>query len=108
VPVRAALDGVDACLHANQYVRVSATPAADANAAVSVASSAILRLGSADHVFVDGGGSYRAVPVTVVQAQGDRTWVRAKDLQAGAQVVSQGVAALKGHLQGLGTPAAAP
>lgn len=108
VPVRAVLDGTDACLHANQYVRVSATPAGDANAAVSVASSAILRLGSVDHVFVDTGGSYRALPVTVVQAQGERTWVRAKGLQPGAKVVSRGVAALKGQLQGLGVPAAAP
>lgn len=106
VPVRGVLDGADACVHANQYVRATATPAREAQAAVSVASSAIVRLGSVDSVFVAANGSYRAVPVTVVQNQGDRTWVRGA-LQPGTQLVSQGVAALKGHVQGLGAPAAA-
>jgi multidrug efflux pump subunit AcrA (membrane-fusion protein) len=107
VLVRAQVNGTDPCLRTNEYVRVSATPSRESAGAVSVASAAIARIGKQDVVFVRGPDGFQPLAVTVIQSQGERSWVRAAALPAGTLVVTRGVAALKGHLQGLGASAAA-
>lgn len=107
VLVRASISGAPGCLRANEYVQAAASPTQEARGALSVATAAVVRIGARDHVFVQAADGYRPQPVTVVQSQGARSWVLAPGLTPGAVVVTQGVAALKGQLQGLGPAAAA-
>lgn len=107
VLVRAQVIGTDRCLRNNEYVRASATPTREGGGAVSVATAAISRIGKQEMVFVRSPDGFQPRAVTVIQSQGERSWVRAANLPAGTLVVTQGIAALKGHLQGLGASAAA-
>lgn len=106
VLVRASISGTPGCLRANEYVQAAASPTREARGAVSVATAAIVRIGEQDHVFEQVADGYQARPVTVIQMKGASSWVVGAGLAPGAVVVTQGVAALKGQLQGLGPTAA--
>lgn len=105
VLVRATLAATAGCVRANEYVRLSVLPAGMAGALLSVPASAVVRYGARDYVFVAEAAGFRPQPVTVMQAHGERSWVQAPGLAAGARVVSAGTSALKGSLQGLGAAA---
>ena len=104
VAVRAQLPDAMGCVRPNEYVQVYVSPADPMPDALSVPTSGLTRYAGQTYVFERQADGFRPVAVQVLRQLGDHTWVRGA-LNAGSQVASRGVAALKGTWQGLGAAA---
>jgi cobalt-zinc-cadmium efflux system membrane fusion protein len=99
--VRAEIPDSTSCLRVNQFVEADVRQASIPAGSVGVPSSAVVRNGDRDFVFVQEGAGFRPVAVRVARADGNRAWVRGA-VPPGAKVASRGLVALKGAWLGLG------
>ncbi len=99
--VRAELPDAASCLRVNQFVEADLRRAALPSGSVAVPSSAVVRNGDRDFVFLQEGAGFRPVAVSVVRADTSRAWVHGP-VPPGAKVASRGLVALKGAWLGFG------
>lgn len=100
LPIRAEIPDAASCLRPNQYIEADVLRSAAAGL-VSVPSSAVVRNGNAEFVFVEESGGFRPTRVIIVRREGAQAFVR-EGIQPGARVASSGLVALKGTWLGLG------
>lgn len=89
------------CVRPNQYTEADVLPGSVPPGLVSVPASALVRNADRDYVFVENGGAFTPVPVTVERRRGDVTWLRG-GITAGNRVAAAGLTALKGAWLGFG------
>jgi len=75
-------------------------PAGAGSAGLSLPARAIVRLGGDDHVFVDRGAAFEALPVSVLTRTRDMVTVAMTPLAEGDRVAVSGLAALKNMAEG--------
>ena len=105
IMVRASLPGADKCLKPGQYVEATISNKTPAASGWSLPSTALVRNGSNEFVFVRNAEGVQAVPVTVVSRAIDQVIVQGA-LTAKQSIAVQGLASLKGLWLGLGTTGA--
>lgn len=102
VMVRASLPGADKCLKPGQYLEATISNKTPPASGWSLPSTALVRNGSNEFVFVRNSEGVQAVPVTVVSRAIDQVIVQGA-LTAKQSIAVQGLASLKGMWLGLGT-----
>ncbi len=102
VMVRASLPGADKCLKPGQYLEATISNKTPPASGWSLPSTALVRNGSNEFVFVRNAEGVQAVPVTVVSRAIDQVIVQGA-LTAKQSIAVQGLASLKGMWLGLGT-----
>lgn len=102
VMVRASLPGADKCLKPGQYLEATISNKTPPASGWSLPSTALVRNGSNEFVFVRNAEGVQAVPVTVVSRAIDQVIVQGA-LAAKQSIAVQGLASLKGLWLGLGT-----
>jgi multidrug efflux pump subunit AcrA (membrane-fusion protein) len=105
VMVRASLPGADKCLKPGQYLEATISNKTPPVSGWSLPSTALVRNGSNEFVFVRNADGVQAVPVTVVSRAIDQAIVQGA-LTAKQSIAVQGLASLKGMWLGLGTTGA--
>ncbi|MBR7782292.1 efflux RND transporter periplasmic adaptor subunit [Undibacterium luofuense] len=103
--VRAEQSKPESCLQLNQFVEGRLESAQIPAASFALPRSAIIQLQGKSWIFIRQPQGYLPVAVTIVQQQGEQSWIRAvqeKQLAAGAQVVVKGISGLKGLMLGMG------
>ncbi len=105
VMVRASLLGADKCLKPGQYLEATISNKTPPTSGWSLPSTALVRNGSNEFVFVRNAEGVQAVPVTVVSRAIDQVIVQGA-LTAKQSIAIQGLASLKGLWLGLGTTGA--
>jgi cobalt-zinc-cadmium efflux system membrane fusion protein len=105
VMVRASLPGADKCLKPGQYLEATISSKTPPVSGWSLPSTALVRNGSNEFVFVRNADGVQAVPVTVVSRAIDQVIVQGA-LTAKQSIAVQGLASLKGMWLGLGTTGA--
>ena len=105
VMVRASLPGADKCLKSGQYLEATISNKAPTASGWSLPSTALVRNGSNEFVFVRNAEGVQAIPVTVVSRAIDQVIVQGA-LTAKQSIAVQGLASLKGLWLGLGTTGA--
>ena len=105
IMVRASLPGADKCLKPGQYLEATISNKTPAASGWSLPSTALVRNGSNEFVFVRNAEGVQAVPVTVVSRASDQVIVQGA-LTAKQSIAVQGLASLKGLWLGLGTTGA--
>ena len=107
VTLRAEFNSPGPCLKPNQFVAATVDSGALGAGTLGIPSSAVIRTGGQDYVFVRDGGGFRATAINIVARGGDLVWARAA-IPATAEIVTQGVATLRGAWIGLGPETAGP
>ena len=102
VMVRASLPGADKCLKPGQYIEATISNKTPPISGWSLPSTALVRNGSNEFVFVRNAEGVQAMPVTVVSRAIDQVIVQGA-LTAKQSIAVQGLASLKGMWLGLGT-----
>lgn len=102
VMVRASLPGADKCLKPGQYLEATISNKTPPASGWSLPSTALVRNGSNEFVFVRNAEGVQAMPVTVVSRAIDQVIVQGA-LAAKQSIAVQGLASLKGLWLGLGT-----
>lgn len=102
VMVRASLPGADKCLKPGQYLEATISNKTPPASGWSLPSTALVRNGSNEFVFVRNAEGVQAMPVTVVSRAIDQVIVQGA-LTAKQSIAVQGLASLKGMWLGLGT-----
>ena len=105
VMVRASLPGADKCLKPGQYLEATISSKTPPVSGWSLPSTALVRNGSNEFVFVRNADGVLAVPVTVVSRAIDQVIVQGA-LTAKQSIAIQGLASLKGLWLGLGVTGA--
>ena len=105
VMVRASLPGADKCLKPGQYLEATISSKTPPVSGWSLPSTALVRNGSNEFVFVRNADGVQAVPVTVESRAIDQVIVQGA-LTAKQSIAVQGLASLKGLWLGLGTTGA--
>jgi multidrug efflux pump subunit AcrA (membrane-fusion protein) len=105
VMVRASLPGADKCLKPGQYLEATISSKTPPVSGWSLPSTALVRNGSNEFVFVRNADGVQAVPVTVVSRAIDQVIVQGA-LTAKQSIAIQGLASLKGLWLGLGVTGA--
>ncbi|MEY3579947.1 MAG: hypothetical protein RI984_1051 [Pseudomonadota bacterium] len=105
VMVRASLPGADKCLKPGQYLEATISSKTPPVSGWSLPSTALVRNGSNEFVFVRNADGVQAVPVTVESRAIDQVIVQGA-LTAKQSIAIQGLASLKGLWLGLGTTGA--
>ena len=105
VMVRASLPGADKCLKPGQYLEATISSKTPSVSGWSLPSTALVRNGSNEFVFVRNTDGVQAVPVTVESRAIDQVIVQGA-LTAKQSIATQGLASLKGLWLGLGTTGA--
>ena len=105
VMVRASLPGADKCLKPGQYLEATISSKTPPVSGWSLPSTALVRNGSNEFVFVRNAEGVQAVPVTVVSRAIDQVIVQGA-LTAKQSIAVQGLASLKGLWLGLGVTGA--
>jgi multidrug efflux pump subunit AcrA (membrane-fusion protein) len=105
VMVRASLPGADKCLKPGQYLEATISSKTPPVSGWSLPSTALVRNGSNEFVFVRNADGVQAVPVTVESRAIDQVIVQGA-LTAKQSIAVQGLASLKGMWLGLGTTGA--
>ena len=105
IMVRASLPGADKCLKPGQYLEATISNKTPTSSGWSLPSTALVRNGSNEFVFVRNAEGVQAVPVTVVSRAIDQVIVQGA-LTAKQSIAVQGLASLKGLWLGLGTAGA--
>jgi RND family efflux transporter MFP subunit len=105
VMVRASLPGADKCLKPGQYLEATISNKTPPVSGWSLPSSALVRNGSNEFVFVRNANGVQAVPVTVMSRAIDQVIVQGA-LTAKQSIAVQGLASLKGLWLGLGVTGA--
>ena len=105
VMVRASLPGADKCLKPGQYLEATISSKTPPLSGWSLPSTALVRNGSNEFVFVRNADGVQAVPVTVVSRAIDQVIVQGA-LTTKQSIATQGLASLKGLWLGLGTTGA--
>lgn len=106
ITVRAEIPRAGDCLAPNQFVEVQLSPRAAAGL-VAVPESSVVQHAGGSYVFLRISDGVQPVAVTVERRANGSAWIRGK-VDAGAQVASSGLAAIKGSWLGLGAAAQAP
>jgi membrane fusion protein, heavy metal efflux system len=106
VTVRAEIPRAADCLSPNQFVEAQLSPRAAAGL-VSVPDSSVVQHAGGMYVFLRTSGGVQPVAVQVERRANGSAWIRGR-VEAGAQVASSGLAAIKGSWLGLGAAAQAP
>ena len=101
VTLRAEFDAPGPCLKPNQFVEAAVASGALAAGTLGFPTSAVIRSAGQDYVFVRDDGGFRATQIDVVARGGDLVWARAA-IAPTAEIVTQGVATLRGAWIGLG------
>ena len=102
VMVRASLPGADKCLKPGQYIEATISNKTPPISGWSLPSTALVRNGSNEFVFVRNAEGVQAIPVKVVSRAIDQVIVQGA-LTAKQSIAVQGLASLKGMWLGLGT-----
>jgi multidrug efflux pump subunit AcrA (membrane-fusion protein) len=102
VMVRASLPGADKCLKPGQYLEATISNKTPPASGWSLPSTALVRNGSNEFVFVRNAEGVQAVPVTVMSRAIDQVIVQGT-LIAKQSIAVQGLVSLKGMWLGLGT-----
>lgn len=105
VMVRASLPGADKCLKPGQYLEATISSKTPPVSGWSLPSTALVRNGSNEFVFVRNADGVQAVPVTVESRAIDQVIVQGA-LTTKQSIATQGLASLKGIWLGLGTTGA--
>ena len=105
VMVRASLPGAEKCLKPGQYLEATISNKKPPVSGWSLPSTALVRNGSNEFVFVRNAEGVQAMPVTVVSRAIDQVIVQGA-LSAKQSIAVQGLASLKGMWLGLGTTGA--
>ncbi len=105
VMVRASLPGADKCLKPGQYLEATISSKTPPVSGWSLPSTALVRNGSNEFVFIRNADGIQAVPVTVVSRAIDQVIVQGA-LTAKQSIAVQGLASLKGLWLGLGVTGA--
>ena len=105
VMVRASLPGADKCLKPGQYLEATISSKTPPVSGWSLPSTALVRNGSNEFVFIRNADGVQAVPVTVVSRAIDQVIVQGA-LTAKQSIAIQGLASLKGLWLGLGVTGA--
>jgi len=105
IMVRASLPGADKCLKPGQYLEATISSKTPPVSGWSLPSTALVRNGSNEFVFVRNADGVQAVPVTVVSRAIDQVIVQGT-LNAKQSIATQGLASLKGLWLGLGATGA--
>jgi hypothetical protein len=105
VMVRASLPGADKCLKPGQYLEATISSKTPSVSGWSLPSTALVRNGSNEFVFVRNADGVQAVPVTVESRAIDQVIVQGA-LTAKQSIAIQGLASLKGLWLGLGVTGA--
>ena len=105
VMVRASLPGADKCLKPGQYLEATISSKTPPVSGWSLPSTALVRNGSNEFVFVRNADGVQAVPVTVESRAIDQVIVQGA-LTAKQSIAVQGLASLKGLWLGLGVTGA--
>ncbi len=105
VMVRASLPGADKCLKPGQYLEATISSKTPPVSGWSLPSTALVRNGSNEFVFVRNADGVQAVPVTVESRAIDQVIVQGA-LNAKQSIAIQGLASLKGLWLGLGVTGA--
>ena len=105
IMVRASLPGADKCLKPGQYLEATISNKTPPVSGWSLPSTALVRNGSNEFVFVRNADGVQAVPVTVVSRAIDQVIVQGA-LTTKQSIAIQGLASLKGLWLGLGTTSA--
>jgi membrane fusion protein, heavy metal efflux system len=105
VMVRASLPGADKCLKPGQYLEATISSKTPPVSGWSLPSTALVRNGSNEFVFIRNADGVQAVPVTVVSRAIDQVIVQGA-LTAKQSIAVQGLASLKGLWLGLGVTGA--
>jgi membrane fusion protein, heavy metal efflux system len=105
VMVRASLLGADKCLKPGQYLEATISSKTPPVSGWSLPSTALVRNGSNEFVFIRNADGVQAVPVTVVSRAIDQVIVQGA-LTAKQSIAVQGLASLKGLWLGLGVTGA--
>jgi len=105
VMVRASLPGADKCLKPGQYLEATISNKTPPASGWSLPSTALVRNGSNEFVFVRNAEGVQAVPVTVMSRAIDQVIVQGA-LIAKQSIAVQGLASLKGLWLGLGVTGA--
>ena len=105
VMVRASLPGADKCLKPGQYLEATISSKTPPVSGWSLPSTALVRNGSNEFVFVRNADGVQAVPVTVESRAIDQVIVQGA-LTAKQSIAIQGLASLKGLWLGLGVTGA--
>jgi multidrug efflux pump subunit AcrA (membrane-fusion protein) len=105
VMVRASLPGEDKCLKPGQYLEATISSKTPPVSGWSLPSTALVRNGSNEFVFVRNADGVQAVPVTVESRAIDQVIVQGA-LTAKQSIATQGLASLKCLWKGLGTTGA--
>lgn len=106
VTVRAEIPRAADCMAPNQFVEAQVSPRAAAGL-LAVPDSSVVQHAGSSYVFLRVSDGVQPVAVTVERRANGSAWIRDK-LDAGAQVASSGLAAIKGSWLGLGAAAQAP
>lgn len=106
ITVRAEVPRAADCLAPNQFVEVQLSPRAAAGL-VAVPESSVVQHAGGSYVFLRASDGVQPVAVTVERRANGSAWIRGR-VEAGAQIASSGLAAIKGSWLGLGTAAQAP
>jgi len=101
ITLRAEFDSPGACLKPNQFVQATVTSGALAAGTLGIPTSAVIRSGGQDYVFIRDGSGFRATPIDIAARGGDLVWAKAS-FPATTEIVTQGVATLRGAWIGLG------
>jgi len=104
--VRAEIPRAADCLAPNQFVEVQISPRAAAGL-VAVPESSVVQHAGGTYVFQRISDGVQPVAITVERRANGSAWIRGK-VDAGAQVASSGLAAIKGSWLGLGAAPQAP
>ena len=101
LPIRAEIPDAASCLRPNQYIEADVVrePAAGL---VSVPTSAVVRNGNGEFVFVERAGGFHPTRIIVARREGAQALVR-QGIEPGVKVASSGLVALKGAWLGLGS-----
>lgn len=107
VTLRAEFNSPGPCLKPNQFVEAVVDSGALGAGTLGIPTSAVLRTGGQDYVFVRDGGGFRAARIDIVARGGDLVWATAA-IPATTEIVTQGVATLRGAWIGLGPETTGP
>lgn len=101
VTLRAEFNSPGQCLKPNQFVEALVDSGKLGAGTLGIPSSAVIRTGGQDYVFVRDGGGFRATRIDIVARGGDLVWAKAV-IPPTTEIVTQGVATLRGAWIGLG------
>lgn len=107
VTLRAEFDAPGPCLKPNQFVEAAVASGALQAGTLGIPASAVIRSAGQDYVFVRDGGGFRPTQIDIVARGGALVWARAA-IAPTADIVTQGVATLRGAWIGLGPETAGP